>query len=181
MSEDCLSCIRIEGKQTPNKVTKKLLTGFPVCDVCFEKYQPDLLIQDAKKDKTCPQCEKKFGVGFSGFCSEACFNARMDFFTKSTGNKTRDLLILADKLHKEKNEVEFQKVAKELAKMEHSLFIDESSINAREFALESLLAEYAFLEKNPDFEGSYEETQEYDAIFRKYFPSIDQNSEETES
>lgn len=82
MSEDCLACIRVEGKQTPNKVTKKLLTGFPVCDDCFEKYQPDLLIHDAKKDKVCPQCEKKFGVGFAGFCSEACSDKRMEFFTK---------------------------------------------------------------------------------------------------
>ena len=98
-------------------------------------------------------------------------------------NKTRDLLILADKLHKEKNEIEFQKVAKELSQMEHSLFIDESSITAREFALESLLAEYAFLDENPDFEGIYEDTQEYDAIFRKYFPLIasSSNSEETKN
>lgn len=90
----------------------------------------------------------------------------------SNQNKTRDLVILADKLHKEKNEIEFQKVAKELAQMEHSLFIDESGVKEREFALESLLAEYSFLDKNPDFEGIFEDTQEYDAIFRKYFPQI---------
>lgn len=83
--------------------------------------------------------------------------------------KTRDLVILANKLHKEKNEVEFQKVARELTNMEHSLFIDESGIKEREFALESLLAEFSFLEKNPDFQGIYEDTEEYNTIYKKYF------------
>ncbi len=75
----CLAC---PDSQAPQKVTKKLTTGFPVCDICFDKYEPDLAVAEAKKDKICPQCEKDFGLGFAGFCSETCFNARMDHFTK---------------------------------------------------------------------------------------------------
>ena len=82
-------------------------------------------------------------------------------------DKTRELIYEADKLHKEKNEIEFQKIAVEL--VDHQIFIDEGNINDREFALESLMAEYEYLDKNPDFEGIFDDTQEFGEIYNKYY------------
>lgn len=80
-SSICLACPTVRA---PQKVTKILTTGFPVCDICFDHYEPALKEADSKKDKVCPQCQKSFGLGHAGFCSETCFNARMDYFTKPT-------------------------------------------------------------------------------------------------
>ena len=75
----CLAC---PSSRAPQKITKKLTSDFEVCNFCFDRYEPELAAAEAKKDKICPQCEKPFGLGFAGFCSEICFNARMDHFTK---------------------------------------------------------------------------------------------------
>lgn len=75
----CLACPTVRA---PQKVTKKLTTGFPVCDLCFGRYEPELARAEAKKDRVCPQCEKPFGLGFAGFCSEKCSDDRMNQFIK---------------------------------------------------------------------------------------------------
>ncbi len=89
-------------------------------------------------------------------------------------DKTRELIYQADKLHKEKNEVEFQKIAVELAH-NHQRFIDEGNINDREFALESLIAEYDYLDKNPDFNGIFDDLPEYLEISNKYYAKKEKN------
>ena len=83
-------------------------------------------------------------------------------------DKTRELIYEADKLHKEKNEIEFQKIAVELAH-NHQRFIDEGNTNDREFALESLIAEYEYYDKNPNFDGIFDDTVQYLEISNKYF------------
>lgn len=88
-------------------------------------------------------------------------------------DKTRELIYLADKLHKEKNEVGFQKIAVEL--VNHQRFIDEGNINDREFALESLIAEYEYRDKNPDFDEVFEDLTEYLEIYNKYYPQKEKN------
>jgi len=75
----CLAC---PTTRAPQKITKKLTSGFEVCDQCFAHYEPDLKKAEAKKDKNCPQCGKPFGLGFGGFCSDKCLDVRMNHFTK---------------------------------------------------------------------------------------------------
>ena len=75
-----------------------------------------------------------------------------DWEKKSNGDdgkltdKTRELIYLADKLHKEKNEVEFQKIAVEL--VDHQRFIDEGSIKDRELDKDRMSASHTLFQSN---------------------------------
>jgi len=75
---------------------------------------------------------------------------------------THELLIEA-----EKQESNFQEIASELTQMKHSRFIDETgSLRDRNFSIMILLKEDQFWDKNPDFQGCYEDTEEYMRLWK---------------
>ena len=82
---------------------------------------------------------------------------------------THELLVQADIFNKAHNEIDFQKIASELTQMKHSRFIDETeNLKDRNFSIMILLKEDQFWDKNPDFQGCYEDTEEYLEIWHKF-------------
>lgn len=78
---------------------------------------------------------------------------------------THELLIEA-----QKQESNFQEIARELTKMKHSRFIDETGIlKDRDFSIMILLREDSFWENNPDFNGCYEDTKEYQTLWNEHY------------
>lgn len=78
---NCPVCVKL-GNLYPSLACKTLVSGLTVCEKHFEQYNPAQEVAEAKKDKVCPKCSKKYGFGFAGFCSEVCMDARMKEFTK---------------------------------------------------------------------------------------------------
>lgn len=78
---------------------------------------------------------------------------------------THELLIEA-----QKQESNFQEIARELTKMKHSRFIDETqNIEDRNFSIMILLKEDDFWDNNPDYNGCYEDTEEYGILWKKAY------------
>ena len=150
----CLACPTVRA---PQKVTKKLTTGFPVCDLCFAHYEPALKAAAEKIDKVCPQCEKPYGLGFAGFCSEKCSDDRMDHFTKGSSNTANTEFQILVWTHPEIDGMRGEP-EKELS------FVSLSAANEAYDKIESydskLLMKYASAEPDADGEPLREDSKE---------------------